>query len=112
MIARVAGSGERISTYEIADDQLPAGSTLGAPKAVVVIKPTGAIEKFYSIDAGETLIGSVVMHHWDERTGIQLPPIKGDFIIHPAHQAHIFELANGVAVKEEIFILNGKPAGR
>lgn len=111
MIARVAGSGERISTYEIADDQLPAGSTLGAPKAVVTIKSTGAIEKFYSIEAGVSLIGSVMLQHWDERSGIPLMGLPGQFVIHPARQEHVFELTNGVLVREQIFVLNGKPAG-
>ncbi len=112
MITRVAGSGERISTYEIADDQMAAGSTLGAPKAVITIKATGAIEKFYSIEAGQMLIGTVMFHHWDERTGIRLPAMPGQFIIHPEHQEHIFELSNGVTVEEQIFILNGKPKGK
>lgn len=111
MIARVIGSGEEISTYEIADGQMAAGSTLGAPKAVVTIKATGAIEKFYSIDAGETLIGTVMVHHWDERTGIRLAALPGEFIIHPEHQEHLFALSNGIAVAEQIFVLNGKPNG-
>lgn len=77
-----------MSTYEVADDQMAAGSTLGAPKAVVVVKATGAIEKFYSIDAGQTLVGTVVLHHWGERTGIPLPPLPGRFVLHPHHQEH------------------------
>ncbi|HEY8296546.1 MAG TPA: hypothetical protein VIG32_00790 [Candidatus Baltobacteraceae bacterium] len=111
MIAKVSGSGERISTYEISDGQMAAGSTLGAPKAVVVLKPTGAIEKFYSPDAGQTLIGTVVVHHWDARTGIPLPALPGQFVIHPDHQEHVFELSNGIVVRERVFVLNGKPKG-
>ncbi|HEY5426567.1 MAG TPA: hypothetical protein VIJ77_08470 [Candidatus Tumulicola sp.] len=112
MIAQILGSGERISTYAIDDDQMAAGSTLGAPKAVVIIKATGAIEKFYSIEAGQTAIGTVMLHHWDERTGIRLPATKGRFVIHPERQEHIFKLANGLTVEEQIFILNGKPEGK
>jgi hypothetical protein len=100
-----------MSSYEVADDQMAAGSTLGAPRAVVVVKATGAIEKFYSIDAGQTLIGTVVLHHWDERTGIPLSPLPGRFVLHPHHQEHIFTLANGVRVREDIFVLSGKPDG-
>jgi hypothetical protein len=111
VIARIAGSGERMSTYEIADSQMAAGSTLGAPKAVVIIKPTGAIEKLYSIDAGLSVIGTVVLHHWDERTGIQLTALDGKFVIHPDHQQHIFTLSNGIMVEEDVFVLNGKPDG-
>ncbi len=90
---------------------MAAGSTLGAPKAVITIKATGAIEKFYSIEAGQMLIGAVMLHHWDERTGIRLPALPGQFVIHPDHQEHIFELTNGVTVEEQIFVLNGKPSG-
>jgi len=68
--ARTSGSGEHGSPYEISDQQLAAGSTLGAPKAVLEIKATGAIEKFYSVDAGKTVLSSVVLHHWDKRSGI------------------------------------------
>ena len=97
--------------YEIADDQMAAGSTLGGPKAVVTIKPTGAIEKFYSVDAGQTLIGTVVLHHWDERTGVPLAASPGRFILHPHHQEHVFTLNNGLSVHEDIFVLSGKPDG-
>lgn len=111
MIAKVSGSGERISTYEIPDDQMAAGSTLGAPKACLIIKATGAIEKFYSIDVGKTLIGTVVPHYWDERTGVPVTALPGDFIIHPDHQEHLFELSNGLTVREDIFVLSGTPKG-
>ncbi|MEO6912968.1 MAG: hypothetical protein ABI182_02975, partial [Candidatus Baltobacteraceae bacterium] len=68
--------------------------------------------KFYSIEAGKTLIGTVMLHHWDERTGIRLPAMPGQFVLHPGHQEHIFELANGLMVEEQIFVLNGKPSGK
>jgi hypothetical protein len=29
----------------------------------------GALEKVFSIDRGEALFGTLVLHHWDERTG-------------------------------------------
>lgn len=112
MIAKISGSGERMSTYEIADHEMPAGSTLGSPKATLVIKATGAIEKFYSSDAGKTLIGSVVLHHFDDRSGIQLAAFPGEFIIHPEHQEHIFRLSNNVSVREDIFLLSANPDGR
>ena len=57
MIARVTGSGERISTYEVDDDQIAVGSTLGSPKGAIILKANGAIERFYSSDAGEILVG-------------------------------------------------------
>ena len=105
------GTGERISTYEVSDTQMAAGSTFGSPKAVLVIKATGAIEKFYSSDAGKVAIGSVVIHHWDERTGVPLPALPGKFVIHPDHQEHLFTLFNGARVREDLFVLNGMPQG-
>ena len=111
MIAKISGSGERISTYEVSDNQMAAGSTFGSPKATLVIKATGAIEKLYSVDAGKTLVGSVVLHHFDERSGIPLTAYPGTFIIHPERQEHHFELSSGVQVHEEIFLLSGEPQG-
>lgn len=90
---------------------MSAGSTLGGPKATMWIKPTGAIQKFWSIEAGELMFETLVLHHWDERTGIPLTPLPGEFILHPDHQEHVFELANGVMVHEDLFVLSGKPAG-
>jgi len=109
VIAKISGSGERISRFVIPDDQTAAGSTLGSPKATLVIKATGAIEKFYSVDVGKTLIGSVVLHHFDDQNGAPLAAFPGEFIIHPEHQEHAFQLSNGVAVHEDIFLLSGKP---
>ena len=40
--ARIYGSGERISVYEVADTELAVGSTLGGPKGAIVIKASGA----------------------------------------------------------------------
>ena len=111
MIAKVTGPGHEIETYEISDKQVSAGSTLGGPKGTIWIKPTGAIEKFWSIEAGVNMFGTMLVHHWDERTGIPLTPLPGQFVIHPDRQEHIFELANGVMVHESIFVLSGKPQG-
>ena len=111
MIGKISGSGERLSTYEVPDHQMAAGSTFGSPKATLVIKSTGAIEKFYSVDAGKTLVSTVVLHHFDERSGIALTAYPGTFVIHPEHQEHLFELSSGVRVHESIFLLSGKPHG-
>ena len=43
---RGPGTNDKISTYDVADNELAAGSTFGSPKATVVIKASGAIEKF------------------------------------------------------------------
>ncbi len=79
-----SGTGERVGVYTVPDGEMAAGSTLGGPKACMVIKATGAVEKFYSVDAGEVLLGTLVLHHWDERSGTQLDPLPGSFTIRPA----------------------------
>ena len=109
--ATTSGSGERGSAYEISDRQLAAGSTFGASKAVVTIKATGAVEKFHSTDAGKTVLASLVVHHWDQRSGIQLSALPGKFIIHPHHQEHVFALSNGATVREDVFVLNERLGG-
>ena len=112
MISKVTGPSERQSAYVVSDSEMAQGSTLGSPKAVVIIGATGAIEKFYSIDAGRVVVGTVMVHHWDESTGVPLTRSHGHFVIHPHHQEHFLELSNGVTVREDIFVLSGQPAGR
>ncbi len=107
----IIGAGDHGASYTVADTEMAAGSTLGGPKCVCIVKATGAIDKVYSSDCGKTLIGTVVTHHWDRRTGIALTPLPGSFVIHPAHQEHQFPLSNGVKVRENIFVLSGKPNG-
>lgn len=100
-----------MGVYDVADSQMATGSTLGAPRIVVLIKATGAIEKVYSPEAGEGMIGTIVAHHWDEDSGINLRPLPGTFYIHPERQEHTFELTNGIQVTECIHVLNSQPVG-
>jgi hypothetical protein len=111
-ITNVTGAGERIAHYEISDTEVAAGSTLGSPKAAMVIKATGAIEKFYSTDIGLEMLGTVLLNHWDDRTGIPLSAMPGTFRVHAEHQEHIFRLSNGIRVHEKLFVLSGKPEGK
>jgi len=111
VIAKISGAGHTISQYEISDRELASGSTFGAPKATLRIKATGALEKVYSPEVGCDAFGTLVLHHWEERSGIPLAPLEGDFLIHPHHQEHIFELANRVMVREDVFMLSGMPSG-
>src|SRR5919199_5821825 len=109
-IAEGLGSSEQGALYCVPDDELPTGSTLGGPKVCAVIKATGALEKVYSIDRGEVLFGTLVLHHWDEQTGMNLAPLHpGTFTIHPEHQEREFRLSNDVHVHEDIFVLSGAP---
>lgn len=107
-VAKITGTGERIARYVVPDHQMAVGSTLGGPKCALIVKATGAVEKIYSIEAGETVIGTVVLHHWDEQAGIPLAAMPGEFHLHPDRQDHHFELANGVSVRERIFVLCSK----
>ena len=111
-ITHVPGVNDKISRYDISDTQMAAGSTLGSPKATMIIKATGAIEKFYSADIGLEMFGTVLLNHWDDRTGTPLSAMLGTFRIHPEHQEHLFHLSNGVRVHEDLFVLSGKPAGK
>ncbi len=108
-IATGVGASERVAIYTVPDHQMAKGSTLGGPKVCAVIKATGALEKVYSVDLGAALFGTLVLHHWDERTGLHLSPRQGSFTLHPEHQEHDFYLANGLAVHEDIFVLSGPP---
>lgn len=110
-VPAIVGAGNHGASYVVSDTEMSAGSTLGGPKCVCVVKATGAIEKVYSSDCGKTLIGTVVAHHWDRSTGIALTPLPGSFVIHPSHQEHEFPLSNGVGIRENIFVLSGKPNG-
>jgi hypothetical protein len=106
LIARATGSGERISTYDVADTEMAAGSTLGAARGAIVLKATGAIEKFFSSDAGRTLVKDVQIGFWDEQDGVALANLPGTFHIHPDAQEHVYRLANGARVTETNFMLN------
>ena len=110
-LSEVVDAGQSGSFYDLPDAQAASGSTLGGPKCVCIIKATGAIEKIYSSDHGHAPIGTLVLHHWDETTGIPLTALPGTFRIHPEHQEHSFGLSNGIAVHEDIFVLSTKPRG-
>jgi len=110
-LPEIFGAGQKGVYYSVSDQEMAAGSTLGGPKCVAVIKATGAIEKIYSTDCGKTVVGTVVAHHWDHRTGIALSALPGSFTIYPEHQEHRFTLSNGVEVTEDVFVLSGKPNG-
>ena len=107
--ARAVGTGESVGTYAVEDDQMAAGSTLGGPRLALTLKASGALEKVYSVEAGETLFGTTVLHFWDTATGAKLLPLAGRFVIHPSHQEHFYDLPNQVSVHETVFALNAAP---
>lgn len=111
MGARIFGSGERISVYEVDDEELAVGSTLGGPKGAIVIKASGAIDKFYSSDLGVTLLAGVSIEFWDAPTGAARPKIDGKFRIHPDLQEYVYRIDDEVTVCERLFVLNRFPVG-
>jgi len=109
--ASIIGTGERIAVYDVPDTEMAIGSTLGAPRIAIIVKATGAIDHVYAPEAGQAMLGTIVVHHWDEESGINLRPKQGSFHIQPDRQEHVFELSNGVEVTEQVFVLNSKPVG-
>lgn len=94
--------------YVLPDDQMAQGSTIGAPRCCFVLKPTGAIKKIFSPDAGFDLFGAIGVCYWDRRSKIRLGQLPGEFHIHPERQDHIFMLDNGVHVHEQLFAYNNQ----
>jgi hypothetical protein len=110
-VATGIGQSGRIASYEVSDRELAVGSTLGGPKVTAIIKANGAIEKVFSVDAGAVLFGTLILRHYDAESGRYLSQEQGgSFRIHPEHQEHIYSLSGGIAVHEDIFVLNGGPA--
>ena len=109
--AQTVGTGEGVGAYVIADDQMAAGSTLGGPTLCMTIKASGAVEKLYSVDAGEAFFGSVVLHFWDTVTRAKLVPRRGTFTIHPGHQEHRRRLSevNRERRDREVPFIDGQP---
>ncbi len=96
--------------YELPDNELAIGSTLGGPKVACIVKATGAIERVYSIDAGLILFGTVLVRYYDAATGMHLRAQQpGTFTLHPAHQEHQFQLPGNLTIRERIFVLSSQP---
>lgn len=95
-----------LDSYRVSDDDMAAGSTLGAPRVCCVLKATGAIEKIFCVDAGQTLIGTFLLQHWDAASGRRIQRLPGTYGIHPEFQDHDYLLDNGVEVTECVFALN------
>lgn len=108
-VAKAIGPSVRVARYDVPDDEMATGSTLGGPKVTLTIKATGAIATVYSPELGETLFSTVVLQHYDERFKLRLDQAQpGAFIIHPEHQEHHFSLAGGIEVRENLFVLSGQ----
>ena len=114
-------------SYEVRDDRVLVGASLGNSSAWLVGKATGAIQKIYSLRLDQDVFWSTVVtygspHHHvlvgmepedrstDERSGregghvILAPVAPGYFLYHPAFQRHCFELPSRLRVTETIFV--------
>ncbi len=111
MIAQVRRGAHRVEPYTLPDHQLAVGSTLGSPKAVLVVKATGALEKLYSCEAGTDVFGTLLVRHWDAHSGVALRRQSGSVVIAPERQEHHLEYSEGIAACERIFTLNAQPRG-
>jgi hypothetical protein len=124
-VARV-GLSEGIFTYTIPDTELAHGTSLGNAHAWATSKGTGAIQGLFSTDVGEEVTGSLVVNFFapyrdlllsgrmDEQgrqigaeTLVRLAHVGvGRFAIHPAYQAHSFDLVGDLRVTETFFLPN------
>ncbi|CDM65355.1 MGH1-like glycoside hydrolase domain-containing protein [Pyrinomonas methylaliphatogenes] len=120
---------EQIFVYELSEQDLGAGSSLGNDKCWVTSKATGAIEQLFSLDIGRAVAGAVnirystaqhgVRHRSDSVAGthqaqvpfcgpetrVQLEETRhGRFRLHPAYQRKTFELVGGLEVSETLFV--------
>ncbi|MHB8197491.1 MAG: amylo-alpha-1,6-glucosidase [Vulcanimicrobiaceae bacterium] len=92
--------------YVLDDDQMAQGSTLGAPRCFVILKPTGAIATIFGSDAGCRYFGALDVSYWDRRSTVRLARHHGQFHIHPERQDYVHTLDNGVSVHEQVFAYN------
>lgn len=109
-VAEGLGKSGQVAVYEVPDNEMAVGSTLGGPRASAIIKANGAIETIFCPDMGVKVFGTIILRHFDEASGMYLSQAKpGTFVIHPEHQQHNFTLAYDIGVRENIFVLSGKP---
>jgi len=120
---------ERILVYDLSEDALGAGSSLGNDRGWVNSKATGALERLFSLEIGQSVVGALVIRYSAPQHGIlhycRVPapgtdpsPVRshpqariqleqsqpGTFRIHPAYQKRTFHLPGDIAVSETLFM--------
>jgi glycogen debranching enzyme len=114
-------------SYEVPDDRVLVGASLGNSRAWIVGKATGAIQKMYALAVDQDVFWSTVItygspkHHVlvgldlsdrtpEERIGLEIghvimtPVAPGTFEFHPGCQRHRFELPSDLEVCETLFV--------
>jgi len=84
---------------------------LASPKAVAVLKATGALEKLYSPDAGTDVFGTLLVRHWDAHSGVSFHRRAAHVTIAPEREDHRLQFSGGVGARERIFVLSEAPRG-
>ncbi len=108
--------------YQVSDDALEMGASLGNSAAWIASKGTGAIDRVFSVDIGQSLVGAASIryaspghrpaeasdalgHEPDAPSYVSLrPAVPGTFQIHPAYQRHHFTIAGLLQVVETVFL--------
>jgi hypothetical protein len=108
--------------YTVHDDALAMGASLGNSALWVTTRSTGAVERLFSIELGQSLVGMIALRY--AGTGVPLPteeqgdssPVAappcadlsqiapGTFELHPAYQRHHLTLAGAIDVRETTFV--------
>jgi hypothetical protein len=113
-----------LPAYEMDDTQLEVGSGFGNRKCWIDTKGTGDVEHLFSVELGMAVAGALVVRYARLGRRLALPESAdcegaelraepayallaqgkpGTFTIHPAYQAHTFEVSTSLAVHEAVF---------
>ena len=106
------GSGERISAYEVDDRSSPSAVRSGCPKGAIVIKASGAIEKFYSSDLGATLLSGLRSSFGTDRPARRAPKSTDAFAFIPTIKCIRIGSTTASPSSETVFVLNRLGADR
>src|SRR5437764_3926074 len=109
-------------SYSVPDNALEVGASLGNSAVWINTKGTGAVERIFSVDVGQSMSGAISIRYagpghrpFEEPAGgreghemsshVSLrPAAPGTFEIHPAYQRHRFSIAGFVGVAETTFL--------
>ncbi|MDQ2829814.1 MAG: hypothetical protein M3Y74_12285, partial [Chloroflexota bacterium] len=108
--------------YTTPDDALEFGASFGNSALWVTTKGTGAIDRVFSVDAGQTFINNISIRYASPGHRVQTDDrgvchisstdphgasyvslrqdVPGTFEIHPAYQRHIYAITGSIDVTE------------
>jgi len=112
--------------YTTPDDALEFGASFGNSALWVTTKGTGAIDRVFSVDAGQTFINNISIRYASPGHRVQTDDrgvchisstdphgasyvslrqdVPGTFEIHPAYQRHIYAITGSIDVTETVFL--------